>query len=41
MGISKVRIKVFVGNNSLFRRTFTLLTAVTPCEETFHKFPPH
>ena len=35
MGTSKVRIKVFVGNSSLFRRTFILLTDVTPCEDTF------
>ena len=30
---SKVRIKVFVGNSSLFRLTFILLTDVTPCED--------
>ena len=35
MGTSKVRIKVFVGNSSLFRRTFILLTDVTPCEDRF------
>ena len=32
-GSTKVRIKVFVGNSSLFRRTFILLTDVTPCED--------
>ena len=35
MGTSKVRIKVFGGNSSLFRRTFILLTDVTHCEDTF------
>ena len=37
MGTSKVRIKVFVGNSSLLRRTFILLTDVhvTPCEDRF------
>ena len=33
MGTSKVRIKLFVGNSSLFRRTFILLTDVIPCED--------
>ena len=35
MATSKVRIKVFVGNSSLFRRTFILLTDVIPCEDRF------
>ena len=40
MGTSKVGIKVFVGNSSLFRRTFILLTGVIPCEGRFsHIFP--
>ena len=34
MGTSKVMIKVFVGNSSLFRRTFILLTVI-PCEDKF------
>ena len=40
MGTSKVRIKVFVGNSSLFRRTFILLTDVTPCEDRFSHISP-
>ena len=35
VGTSNVRIKVFVGTSSLFRRTFIRLTDVTPCEDRF------
>ena len=35
VGVLKVRIRVFVGTSSLFRRTLILLTDVIPCEERF------